>query len=120
MAGGFDLKKTTSGSTYRTPPSAVTAQTAVPFFDVHGDEDGRVYPFLAAFTSRYLGHLGVAPAKNRLASASRTPFLVACAISLRDARCTGSRPGRRPRAMGRQQQGQAAPGDPGFPVGDDA
>ena len=59
-------------------PSAVTAQTAVPFFDVHGDEDGRVYPFLAAFTSRYLGHLGVAPAKNRLASASLDSRLFGC------------------------------------------
>lgn len=39
----------------------------MPFFDVHGDRDARVYPFLAAFTSRYLHHLGVAPTKNRLA-----------------------------------------------------
>ena len=51
-------------------PTAVTAATAVPFFEVHGDLDSRVYPFLAAFTSRYLDHLGVAPEKNRLASAS--------------------------------------------------
>jgi pimeloyl-ACP methyl ester carboxylesterase len=39
----------------------------VPFFEVHGDHDSRVYPFLAAFTHRYLDHLGVAPEKNRLA-----------------------------------------------------
>eukprot|EP01050_Picozoa_sp_SAG11_P019622 SAG11_NODE_3160_length_2642_cov_3.713608_2_plen_204_part_00 len=55
-------------------PKAVTAASAVPFFDVHGDQDGRVYPFLAAFTSRYLEHLGVAPQKNRLASASSSSF----------------------------------------------
>lgn len=39
----------------------------MPFFDVHGDQDGRVYPFLADFTARYLEHLGVQPSKNRLA-----------------------------------------------------
>jgi hypothetical protein len=49
-------------------PDPITGATAVPFFDVHGDHDGRVYPFLAAFTSRYLQHLGVQPSKNRLAS----------------------------------------------------
>ena len=37
----------------------MTAATAVPFFDVQGDHDSRVYPFLSAFTSRYLAHLGV-------------------------------------------------------------
>ena len=45
----------------------------MPFFDVHGDLDGRVYPFLAAFTSRYLQHLGIQPSKNRLAS--KEPYI---------------------------------------------
>jgi hypothetical protein len=55
-----------------------------PYFDVHGDRDERVYPFLATMTFNYLAgqRLHVAPARNRLSvveGGEHVPWSVAVA-----------------------------------------
>lgn len=37
------------------------------YFDIHGDDDNRVYPFLAQMTYYYLRSLGVVTSRNQLA-----------------------------------------------------
>ena len=44
------------------PPASVP-----PYFDIHGDEDNRVYPFLGQMTFNFLNALGVVPSLNQLA-----------------------------------------------------
>ncbi len=47
--------------------NACAVQWSCRYFDIHGDEDNRVYPFLGQMTHYYLRSLGVPPARNQLA-----------------------------------------------------
>jgi predicted esterase len=47
--------------------SSIAGATVPPYFDVHGDEDNRVYPFLGQMTFNYLHALGVTASRNQLA-----------------------------------------------------
>ena len=100
-------------------PTTVTAATAVPFFDVQGDHDSRVYPFLSAFTSRYLVHLGVhlevllrgrtgwllvTRCQNRTPHSAPSPRPLSCCVFV------GSRAGWWPRALDGRDQAVRGPG----------